>query len=196
MKFRNIQLCIELEGISPRIWRRFVVPSTITLDRLHDVIQIVMGWTDTHLHEFVIKDKHYTDLSESEEYEKREEEGLCRLRSLVDRSGAEFTYIYDFGDNWVHRLKVEKTDMDDDEEWGDLFCLDGGGNCPPEDVGGIPGFDEFCEAISSKKHPEHETMKAWYGEDFDRDFFSSEEVNLGLLFFLRWSKDRALPWNE
>lgn len=196
MQNRNIQLNIELEGITPRIWRRFVVPSNITLDRLHDVIQIVMGWTDTHLHEFVIKDNRYTDLSESEENGKREEEGLCRLRSLVDRSGAEFTYIYDFGDDWVHRLKVEKTNMDDDEEWGNLFCLDGGGNCPPEDVGGIPGFEEFCEAISSKKHPEHETMKAWYGEDFERDFFSCEEVNLGLLFFLRWSKDRALPWIE
>lgn len=198
MENQNFQLYIELEGTSPRIWRRFVVPSAITLDRLHDVIQIVMGWSDTHLHEFVINGKHYSDMIEAEEEEKKncEEEGFSRLSSLIDRKTRNFSYIYDFGDDWKHTIKVEKTDLDDDEEWGNLFCIEGSGNCPPEDVGGIPGFEEFCKAVSNSKHPEHESMMAWHGEDFDRDFFSSEEVNLGLIFFLRWSKDRILPWYE
>ncbi|MDO9508678.1 MAG: plasmid pRiA4b ORF-3 family protein [Thermovirgaceae bacterium] len=196
MNNKNIQLYIELDGITPKIWRRFVVPSIITLDRLHDVIQIVMGWTDSHMHEFMIKGNRYTDLLESEETEKCQEEGLFRLESLIDKHGADFTYTYDFGDEWVHKLKIEKTNLADDEEWGNLFCIEGWGSCPPEDVGGIPGFEEFCEAISDKKHPEHETLTAWYGEDFLRDFFSNDEANLGLLFFLRWSKDRILPWQE
>lgn len=194
----NIQIHIELEDVQPRIWRRFVVPSIITLDRLHDVIQIVMGWSDTHLHEFVINGKHYSDMLDAEEEEKRncEEEGLFRLSSLINKKTSNFSYIYDFGDEWKHTIKVEKTDLDDDLEWGNLFCIEGSGNCPPEDVGGIPGFEEFCKAVSDSKHPEHETMKDWYGEDYDKDFFSSEEVNMGLIFFLRWSKDRILPWYE
>ena len=192
----NIQFHIELEGVQPRIWRRFVVPSIITLDRLHDVIQIVMGWSDIHLHEFVIKGKHYSEILESEEKENCEEEGLFRLSSIIDKKTKNFSYVYDFGDDWKHTIKIEKTDLDDDEEWGNLFCIEGCGNCPPEDIGGIPGFEEFCEAVSNKKHPEHESMMAWYGDEFDRDFFSSEEVNLGLLFFLRWSRDRVLPLYE
>lgn len=196
MDDKNIQIYIELEDIVPTIWRRLVVPSVITLDRLHDVIQIVMGWSDVHMHEFIIKGKRYSDTIESEEQDNCEEEGLLRLSTLIDMKVKDFSYVYDFGDDWKHRIKVEKTDLDDDEEWGNLFCIEGWGSCPPEDVGGIPGFEEFCEAVSNKKHPEHETMKAWYGDDFDRGFFSSEEVNLGLLFFLRWSKDRALSWYE
>jgi len=192
----NIQIHIELEGVEPKIWRRIVVPSIISLDRLHDVLQIVMGWSDTHQHEFVIANQRFTDLLESEGNGKCQEEGLFRLGSLLDKKGMEFTYLYDFGDEWSHRIKIEKTGLEDDEEWGNLYCLEGWGNCPPEDVGGVPGFEEFCEALSNKKHPEHETMKAWYGDDFERDIFDCDEVNLGLLFFLRWSKDRSLPWYE
>jgi hypothetical protein len=192
----NIQLHIELEGIEPKIWRRVVVPSIITLDRLHDVIQIVMGWSDTHQHEFLIASQRFTDMLESDGNGKCEEESLFRLGSLLDKKVMELTYLYDFGDEWTHRVKVEKTGLEDDEEWGNLYCIEGWGNCPPEDVGGVPGFEEFCEAVSNKKHPEHETMKAWYGDDFERDLFDCDEVNLGLLFFLRWSKDRSLPWYE
>ena len=196
MENRNFQLYIELEGTSPRIWRRFVVPSTITLDRLHDVIQIVMEWSDIHMHEFEIQGKRYTDMPGAGHDEGCEEEGLFRLSSIVDKNVKEFFYIYDLGDDWKHRIKVEETDLDDDEEWGNLYCMEGFGSCPPEDVGGVPGFEKFCEAVTNIKHPEHEAMKAWYGDEFDRGFFSSEDVNLGLLFFTRWSRDRILPWRE
>lgn len=196
MENRNFQLFIELEGTSPRIWRRFVVPSAITLDRLHDVIQIVMEWSDIHMHEFEIKDRRFTDMPGSVDNEGCEEEGLFRLSSFVDKSVKEFFYVYDLRDNWKHRIKVEETDLDDDEEWGNLYCMEGFGCCPPEDVGGVPGFENFCEAVSNIKHPEHEAMKAWYGEDFDRDLFSIEGANLGLLFYVRWSRDRVLPWRE
>ncbi|GAB6281077.1 MAG: hypothetical protein STSR0007_12330 [Thermovirga sp.] len=149
-----------------------------------------MGWSDTHLHEFVIKDKHYLDMLESEEREDYAKESLLRLNSLVDRKLTDFPYVYDFDDNWKRKIKVEKTDFDEDGEWGNLYCIEGFGNCPSDDIGGIPGFEEFCEAVSDKKHPEYEVMKDWYGDDFERDFFSRDEVNMGLLFFLRWSKDR------
>ena len=191
----NLCLYVELKGIKPLIWRRVTVPGFITLDRLHDVFQIVMGWSDTHSHEYLIGGKRYVSEPEESPSEGCLEEGLARLGTFFAKPGS-FEYTYDFGDDWVHSITVEKTGLPDDAEWGNLFCTDGGGACPPEDVGGIPGFEQFCEAISNRKHPEHKAMKEWYGDDFDRDFFDPDEVDLGLLFFIRWSRDRELPWIE
>jgi len=191
---KNFQIYMELEDVSPKIWRRFVVPSAITLDRLSDVVQIVMGWTGEHMHSFNIKGKNYMDLPEDEK--NTCEEGLFRLNSLVPKKGDEFTYLYDFGDSWIHFLKIEKVNPDEDEEWGSLFCLDGKGQCPPEDVGGPPGFQEFKRAMSNSKDPEHEHYLEWFGGVFDPEGFDPIEANLSLLFFLRWSRDRFLPWFE
>jgi hypothetical protein len=191
----NISLNIELKGIKPLVWRSVTVPAFITLDRLHDVIQIVMGWSDTHSHEFLIGGEKYVCDPEENPSGVCLEESMVRLGTLFRKPGS-FEYTYDFGDNWVHSIIVEKTGLQDDPEWGNLFCTGGAGACPPEDVGGIPGFEQFCEAITDRKHPEHKAMKEWYGEDFDRDFFDPDEANLGLLFYVRWSRDRTLPWNE
>ena len=96
MNERFYMIKIQLLDIEPAIWRRFVVPASITLDRLHDVIQIVMGWTDSHLHEFTIGKKRYTEYPESKE------DGLIcgkyRLGDLIKQKGRAFTYLYDFGD--------------------------------------------------------------------------------------------------
>jgi hypothetical protein len=100
MNERLYLLKIQLLDIEPSIWRRFVVPASITLDRLHDVIQIVMVWTDSHLHEFTIGNKRYT------EYPQSKEDGLVcgryRLGDLIKQKGRTFSYLYDFGDGWEH----------------------------------------------------------------------------------------------
>jgi hypothetical protein len=187
------QLHIELEEIKPPIWRRFAVKSDITLDRLHDVIQIVMGWTDSHAHGFVIEGKRYVENPESEE--DGINEAAVSLCDVVKKKGIEFTYIYDYGDDWEHRLKVEKANVPYDRRHGPLFCLEGRGACPPEDVGGVSGFKEFCKAMSNKAHPSHEEYCDWYGEEsFERDRFDVDDVNLSLLMYLRWSRERALSW--
>jgi len=191
----NMSLKIELKDTRPSVWRRVTVPAFITLDRLHDVIQIVMGWSDTHSHEFLIGGNRYVSDPEEGLSGGCLEEETVRLGTLFVKPGS-FQYTYDFGDDWIHNIEIEKTGLEDDPEWGNLFCTEGEGACPPEDVGGIPGFEHFCEAISDRKHPEHKAMKEWYGDDFDKDFFDPDEVNLGLLFYIRWSRDRSLTWIE
>ncbi len=143
MSKRYYLLKIRLLGIEPEIWRRFVVPASITLDRLHDVIQIVMGWSDSHLHAFTIGKKRYTEYPESRE------DGLpCgeyRLGDLIKQQGRKFGYLYDFGDYWEHEVVLEDSRYFEPESRRELVCLEGGRACPPEDVGGVPGYFEFLK---------------------------------------------------
>jgi len=190
----NMQIYIELEGITPKIWRRIVVPSSITLDRLSDVIQIVMGWSGEHMHLFTIKDRQYMDLPEDDP--EALEEGLFRLGPLISSKDRPFTYTYDLGNNWTHLVKLEKMGMEDDGEWGNLFCVDGEGSCPPDDSGGVPGFLEFRRAMADSKDPQYEFFLEWYGGEFDPDDFDPHEANATLLYYIFWSRERLLPWSE
>ena len=185
-------LKIQLLGIEPAIWRRFVVPAGITLDRLHDVIQIVMGWTDSHLHEFAIGSKRYTEYPESKE------DGLAcgryRLGDLIKQKGRIFGYQYDFGDSWEHELVLEESRYFNPELRTELACLDGQRACPPEDVGGVPGYFEFLNELKGPNHEEHESYSEWSGGNFDSERFDPESINWELMKYLRWSRDRYQNW--
>lgn len=188
MNERFYLLKIQLLDIEPAIWRRFVVPASITLDRLHDVIQIVMGWTDSHLHEFTIGKKRYTEYPESKE------DGLVcgryRLEDLIKQKGRTFRYLYDFGDSWEHELVLEESRYFNP----DLACLEGERACPPEDVGGVPGYFEFCNALKDPDHEEYESYMEWSGGEYDSERFDSESINWELMKYLRWSRDRYQNW--
>jgi len=192
MNERFYLLKIQLLDIEPPIWRRFVVPASITLDRLHDVIQIVMGWTDSHLHEFTIGNKRYTEYPESKE------DGLVcgryRIGDLIKQKGRTFRYLYDFGDSWEHELVLEKSRYFNPDLRTELACLDGERSCPPEDVGGVPGYFEFCNALKDPSHEEHESYMEWSGGDFDSEWFDPESINWELMKYLRWSRDRYQNW--
>ena len=192
MSERSYLLKIQLLDIEPVILRRFIVPASITLDRLHDVIQIVMGWTDSHLHEFTIGNKRYTEYPESKE------DGLpCgryRLAHLVKQKGRTFHYLYDFGDGWEHELVLEESRYFNPELRTELACLDGQRACPPEDVGGVPGYFEFLNALKDPNHEEHESYTEWSGGNFDSERFDPELVNWELMKYLRWSRDRYQSW--
>jgi hypothetical protein len=192
MNERFYLLKIQLLDIEPVIWRRFVVPASITLDRLHDVIQIVMGWTDSHLHEFTIGNKRYMEYPESKE------DGLVcgryRLGDLIKQKGRTFRYLYDFGDSWEHELALEENRYFNPELRTELACLEGERPCPPEDVGGVPGYFEFCNALKDPSHEEHESYMEWSGGDFDSEQFDSESINWELMKYLRWSRDRYQTW--
>jgi hypothetical protein len=183
-----------LLDIEPEIWRRFVVPYGITLDRLHDVIQIVMGWTDTHIHEFTIGKKRYTEFPESKE------DGLVcgryRLGDLIKQKGRTFAYLYDFGDNWEHELTIEDSRYFDPELRLDIICLDGAKACPPEDVGGVPGYYELCKVLKDHDHEEYESLKEWAGENYDSEKFDIDMVNWELMMYRNWSRDRYLQWRD
>lgn len=189
---RSYQLRIQLLEIEPPIWRRFVVPADITLDRLHDVIQIVMGWTDTHLHEFIIGKKRYS------EYTELKEDGLECGRyvfgNLVRRKGRTVRYRYDFGDGWEHELVLENNWYDNPKLRIEVACLAGERACPPEDVGGADGYYEFCKALKDPSHEEHETCMTWSGGDYDSERFDVDAVNWELMKYLRWSRDRYREW--
>ena len=192
MNERFYLLKIQLRDIEPTIWRRFVVPARITLDRLHDVIQIVMGWTDCHLHQFTIGNKRYT------EYPETKEDGLdCgryRLGDLIKQKGRTFRYLYDLGDSWEHELVIEESRYFNPELRTELACIEGERACPPEDVGGVPGYFEFCDALKDPSHEEHESYMEWSGGDFDSERFDPESINWELMKYLRWSRDRYQNW--
>jgi len=198
MDERLYLLKITLLGIEPKVWRMFVVPASISLDRFHDVIQIVMGWNDSHLHEFAIGKKCYTE--EPERGDGTAEEGFQRLVDLVKRRGRSFLYLYDFGDGWEHEVELEESRYNGKELPSVIWCLEGEGACPPEDVGGVPGYEEFRMIMADPDHPDHKAMGYWYSgydpcnEGFDPDRFVVERANEELGKFERWSRDRIQFW--
>ncbi len=194
MNERFYLLKIQLLDIEPAIWRRFVVPADITLDRLHDVIQIVMGWIDYHLHEFTIGKKRYTEYRESKE--DGLECGMYRLGNLIKQKGRTFRYLYDFEDKWIHELVLEDSHYFNPELRTELACLEGQRACPPEDVGGVSAYFEFLNALEDPDHEEHESYTEWSGGNFDSERFDSNSVNWELMKYLRWSRDRYQKWNR
>lgn len=168
-----LQLRIELKWLKPVIWRRVRVPASIALGKLHPVIQIAMGWTDSHLHEFTIGGQRYghADPDWDLAHEIITETKVRLDQALAGRKT--FTYLYDFGDNWEHKLKVEKTLPA--EALAHPHCDAGEYACPPDDVGGVPGYVEFVRAIIDPDHPEHEEMLEWCGGSFDPQLF---DINL------------------
>lgn len=168
-------LHIKLKGITPTIWRRFAVPENITLGRLHHVIQAVMGWDDFHMHEFEIAGERYgTPDPEGWGAEVKSEARKTLIKALSGKKT--FDYIYDFGDDWRHHIKIEKK-LPAVACPRVPYCIDGANACPPEDVGGGPGYEDFLQAMADPEHPEHDAMLEWYGEAFDPAAFDCERVN-------------------
>ncbi len=168
-------LKIQLLEIKPIIWREFFVPASISLDRLHEVIQDVMGWANYHLYEFEINGTIYTEEPESPE------EGLkskkYKLGDLVSAKGEKFKYTYDFGDNWVHLIElIDCIDMVPDPK-SPVRCLAGKRACPPEDVGGPWGYKEFLGILKNPNHEEYEEVVDWAGGDFDSERFVLDWIN-------------------
>lgn len=199
MNERLYLLKIRLLDIEPEIWRRFVVPADITLDRLHDAIQIVMGWQDTHLHEFTIGKNRYTEGPESKE--DGAHDGMFRLVDLIKRKGRTFGYLYDFGDSWEHKITLEDSRYFNPELQAPVQCIDGARACPLEDVGGVPGYFEFYQALIDPEHEEHERYKTWYAGSpwdgvFESEAYEIEKVNGELMKYLRWSRERFKPWAQ
>jgi len=170
------RLKVILKGSKPPVWRRFVVPSSITLPKLHEVIQILMGWTDTHLHEFILGRQHYGVPDPDWPSDDLKSERRVKLNQLLTREKDRLLYCYDFGDGWEHTLVLEKV-----LPCGSVAlkprCLAGKRSCPPEDCGGIYGYYDLLKALSDPNSPDHEEMKTWIGAGFDPERFDLDEVN-------------------
>jgi hypothetical protein len=175
------QIKVTLRYSKPPIWRRIQVPADVSLARLHRILQVIMGWEDYHLHQFIIDDEYYGEPHPDYEVwgpEMRDEQ-RAELGRLVPEEGLKFLYEYDFGDGWEHKLLVEKI-LPPEPGVGYPRCLKGKRACPPEDVGGVWGYDGFLEVIRDPDHPEHEEWLEWVGGEFDPEAFDLEEVNAEL----------------
>ena len=171
-------LRVELLGIEPLVWRRVRVPAAMPLRDLHGVLQTVMGWQDCHLHEFRVGDAlvGIVDRPELDTPEHMEDERKWTVAKVVASGASEFEYVYDFGDHWVHRVIVEPATRSHIPGTASL-CLAGEGACPPEDVGGAPGYAQFLEALADASHSEHETYVDWVGGVWDVKGIDLNRVN-------------------
>ena len=169
------QIKISLIGAKPPIWRTILVPGNIGLAAFHDVIQLTMGWTDSHLHQFIANQVFYGTPDDDFELE-MEDETQYKLSQLLTNEKESLIYEYDFGDSWEHKILLEKI-LPYDSKIVLPVCLKGKRACPPEDCGGIWGYEELLQTISNPKHPDHDEMLEWLGGEFDPEEFDLEEIN-------------------
>ncbi len=175
---RTFQLKITLNRSKPPIWRRVVVPENMTLPVLHRVIQFAMGWENAHLHEFMLDGKCYGQ-PDREWDNQMMDEAKVRINQLLTKEKDKLLYVYDFGDDWLHTVLLEKIISDTPAPVSPL-CLAGKRACPPDDCGGIYGYYEMLNVMQDKQHPEYESIMEWLGEDFDPVDFELDEVNARL----------------
>jgi hypothetical protein len=189
------QIKVTLDGTHPPIWRRIQVPGNTSLLKLHDILQIVMGWEDYHLHMFSIEGSTYGNPADDEYGDLGTvDEARFKLNQMIYRDGQRLSYEYDFGDSWDHTLLVEKI-LPPQEGVRYPQCLKGKRACPPEDVGGVWGYENFLEAIRNPDHIEHDDYLTWVGGEFDPEAFDLEEVNTRLRSMGRGRSTDALnPW--
>jgi hypothetical protein len=173
------RLKIVLVGTRPPIWRRLLVPASLSLRDLHRVIQVAMGWDsvhyDSHLHELRIAGTRYADPAHGLEGfgARAADEGAASL-AKVAKEKDRFSYLYDFGDSWDHRVVVEKVSSSSAMS---PVCLGGARACPPEDCGGLWGYDDLFEVLSDPTDPRHAELSERAGELADPDVFALDEVN-------------------
>ena len=192
------QFKIQLAGMTdPKIWREFVVNENITFHDFHYIIQICMGWENYHMYQFSPtgygsypcmelktsdSDAEFSPISNLKKgYELTYDSSKAKLSDYFSAKGQKITYIYDFGDDWKHVISLKKI-------WPDAtdhpMVVAGGGKCPPEDCGGVWGYENLIKTVSDPKDPEYEDMREWLGMEegdvWDAEEFDMVVVNEGL----------------
>jgi hypothetical protein len=163
------QLKATIVGTKPPVWRRLLVPSSMTLSQLHEELQLAFGWWDCHLHEFEVDGTRYGKDGGAGGGPPLKSERYARLAGIV-QTGSKFIYVYDFGDDWRHELVVEE-ELDPVPGMRYPICSEGGRACPPEDCGGVWGYAHLLEVLDDPAHPEHRSTVAWAEGRFDPDRF-------------------------
>lgn len=162
----GLRIKVTLAHIAPEVLRRIAVPLTMKLDRLHLTLQAAFGWTNSHLYAFHAAGMNWGE-PDPHSHEAMGDARKTRIYDIVRETGAKtIRYTYDFGDSWDHVIKLEKW-VENTSMEGLPFLLEAKGRCPPEDVGGAPGYANFLAALKDPTHPEHAEMCEWIGEDFD-----------------------------
>jgi hypothetical protein len=147
------------------------------LRNLHQILQLAMGWSDSHAHEFSIDRVAYGPRDEEEFPPDQEvrDEAKVTLADLTPNMQPSFFYIYDFGDDWVHEIVIEKV-LPPGTGKPYPRLLGGQRACPPEDVGGPPGYNHLLKVLADQTHDDYDEMIEWVGDDFAPETFGKEEI--------------------
>jgi len=172
------EIKITLQGIQPPVWRRIHAPGNISLYKLHRIFQVAMGWTNSHLYEFQIEKVRLGD-PDPEEPDGTLNARKFKLSKLAADGINRFIYLYDFGDNWKHEVVIEKQ-LPTQESANFPICVAGRRACPPEDCGGVHGYESLMEIMANPDHKEYRDMISWLGGRFDPELFDLAKVNYGL----------------
>jgi len=166
---------MTLESVRPQVWRRLRVVSSCSLEELHRTLQIVMGWSDEHLHQF-IKDGECYGVKSDEFASHMVDQRGYRLEQLLKFENDFMVYEYDFGDGWIHKIELEQILT---YNIGLILpiCLRGSRACPPEDIGGAGDYQTFQGIMQNSRHPRYQEVFEWYGRRFDPDYFNVAETN-------------------
>jgi hypothetical protein len=172
-------LHVRLADIEPAIWRRVTVPGTRTLHALHGVLQAAMGWEDYHLYKFEIGDTRYEPPDPEDRDPAVPDPRAVTLDEVALEQGSRFQYTYDFGDDWHHDLTVEGA-VPLPREALLPFCLGGARACPPEDCGGVGGYDELVAALRRPKSGAAREYREWLGRVYDPEELDLAAINVRL----------------
>jgi len=190
------QIKVSLIGAQPPIWRRLLIEPDTTFQDLHRVIQLTMGWQVSHLHLFQAQDGRLLgDLAEDEDGMLNfEDESAVAVSSLLIKEGQVLKYEYDFGDSWEHEVTLEKI-LQGNQEEPLPRCIKAVRQCPPENVGGLPGFYDFLGAMEDAARPDHDAAREWRGgEWFDPEYVNLNQINEDLLerhaLFAEYANDK------
>ena len=169
------QLKVTLRNSRPPIWRRLLVPGSTTLQWLHWTLQDAMGWMNSHLHHFIVGESFYGE-PDPEHAVDMLDEREWKLSQVAPKAGALFVYEYDFGDSWIHDIFVEQI-LPAEKETRYPLCLDGKRACPPEDCGGVGGYENLLEILRNPEHEEYESMREWLGRPVDPEAIDLKAIN-------------------
>lgn len=178
-----------LRGTEPPVWRRIAVPANMKLPRLHDILQAAFGWSGDHLHEFVLRDIHYQSMDRPARAVGGVPYERVGVVALLPTVGAQAGYVYDLGEEWDHALVLERV-LPRGETPDRPVCLDGARACPPDNCGGIGGYEAVLDAVRGRENADRAEMLDWLGS-YDPEAFDPDEINR------RWGWNEGTPrWPE
>jgi hypothetical protein len=170
------QLRVTLIDIEPRVWRRLLVRQDVSLPRLHSILQVAMGWRDYHLHQFKVGDVRFGE--PDEEYLPGPiDYRLITVNQIAPYRGSTCVYEYDFGDSWEHLIEVEDELPVDSVDSRVPHCVGGERACPPEDCGGVSGYERLLAAVRDPDDEEHDEYRTWAGRRFDPEALDVDRIN-------------------
>jgi hypothetical protein len=186
------RLKVTLDGVEPKVVRRIEVPIDIKLDRLHLTLQAALGWTNSHLYEIRARDVRWGFPDPDWPDGPLDARKARLVDALGDVGTKTLRYLYDFGDGWEHTIKIERV-MAPEPDVAYPRLIEAVGRCPPEDVGGPWGYDEFIQALNDPDHERHDEMRQWAGEEFDPNFLDADALKADVVALAkRWSRRPAI----